>query len=143
MLAETGMAGPIDFKAAAASYKRAAELGHISAQVRYGFALLHGRGVEPDPFTAETWLRRAALAGDAQAAAVIGYIYARDGELPPNHAEAAIWFERAASGGHVSAARILGSHAPVRRRHPQRPVSEPRTGCASPLTRATKPPAPT
>jgi uncharacterized protein len=108
VLAETGIAGPVDFTAAAARYKGAAELGHVGGQVRYGFALLHGRGVEPDAFSAETWLRRAALAGDIQAAAVIGYLYARDGELPPNLAEAAIWFERAATGGHVTAARILG-----------------------------------
>ncbi len=108
IMQESGAAGQVDFSAAALSYKQAAELGHVPAQVRYGFALLHGRGVEPDLFNAETWLRRAAVAGDTQAAAVVGYLYARDGDLPPNHAEAAIWFERAAAGGHVGAARTLG-----------------------------------
>ena len=108
MLAESGAAGPVDFAAAAASYKEAAELGHPQAQVRYGFALLLGRGVERNVFNAETWLRRAALAGDAQAAAVVGLLYARDGDLPPNYAEAALWLRRAATAGHVGAARILG-----------------------------------
>jgi TPR repeat protein len=108
MLAESGAAGSVDFTAAAASYKAAAELGHTQAQVRYGFALLLGRGTERNVFTAETWLRRAALSGDAQAAAVIGYLYARDGDLPPNHAEAAIWLRRAAEAGHAGAARTLG-----------------------------------
>ncbi|MDB5404262.1 MAG: Tetratricopeptide repeat family protein [Rhodopila sp.] len=108
ILAESGLTGPVDFPAAAARYKEAAVLGHPSAQARYGFALLHGRGIECDVFTAETWLRRAALAGDAQAAAVVGYLYARDGDLPPNYPEAAIWLRRAAEAGNVGAARTLG-----------------------------------
>jgi hypothetical protein len=108
MLAESGAAGSVDFAATADSYRNAAQLGHIPAQVRYGFALLHGRGIDADVFNAETWLRRAALAGDAQAAAVVGYMYARDGELPPNLAEAAVWLRRAAESGHVPAARTLG-----------------------------------
>lgn len=108
MLAESGAAGSVDFAAAAASYKAAAELGHPPAQVRYGFALLLGRGVERNIFDAETWLRRAALTGDAQAAAVVGYLYARDGDLPANHAEAATWLRRAAEAGHAGAARTLG-----------------------------------
>jgi TPR repeat protein len=108
MLAESGAAGAVDFSAAAASYKTAAELGHVPAQIRYGFALLLGRGTEQDVFKSETWLRRAALTGDGQAAAVIGYLYARDGDLPPNHAEAALWLRRAAEVGHAGAARTLG-----------------------------------
>jgi TPR repeat protein len=108
MLSESGMVGSIDFTAAATSYKAAAELGYPPAQVRYGFALLLGRGVPRNVFDAETWLRRAALSGDAQAAAVVGYLYARDGDLPPNHAEAAVWLRRAAEAGHAGAARTLG-----------------------------------
>jgi hypothetical protein len=108
MLAESGAAGVVDFVAAAASYKAAAELGHPQAQVRYGFALLLGRGVEHNIFDAETWLRRAALTGDSQAAAVVGYLYARDGDLPPNYAEASVWLRRAAEAGHAGAARMLG-----------------------------------
>jgi hypothetical protein len=108
ILAESGMIGPVDFAAAAASYRQAAELGHAAAQVRYGFALLHGRGVEQDPFHAENWLRRAALAGDSQAAAVLGYLYARDGDVPPNYTEAAMWLRSASEAGHAGAAHMLG-----------------------------------
>jgi TPR repeat protein len=108
IMTESGAAGDVDLPAAAAHYRTAAECGHIGAQVRYGFALLHGRGVVQDTFNAETWLRRAGLAGDAQAAAVVGYLYASDGELPPNHAEAAMWLRRAAEAGHAAAARTLG-----------------------------------
>jgi TPR repeat protein len=108
MLAESGLVGSVDFAAAASSYQQAAELGFVPAQVRYGFALMHGRGIERDVFAAETWLRRAALGGSAQAAAVVGYLYARDGDLPPNYVEAAMWLQRAAEGEHVGAARTLG-----------------------------------
>jgi uncharacterized protein len=108
VLLESGAAYDIDLPAAAEHYRTAAELGYTGAQVRYGFALLHGRGVAQDAFHAETWLRRAGLAGDAQAAAVVGYLYARDGALPPNYAEAAMWLRRAAEAGHAAAARTLG-----------------------------------
>lgn len=108
VLAETGAAGTIDFDAAAASYKEAAQLGNAPAQVRYGFALLLGRGIERDVFKAETWLRRAGLMGDSQASAVVGYLYAHEGDLPPNYAEAAQWLRRAAASGHAAAARTLG-----------------------------------
>jgi hypothetical protein len=108
ILLESGAACDVDLPAAAEHYRTGAELGHIGAQVRYGFALLHGRGVAQDAFSAETLLRRAGLAGDAQAAAVVGYLYARDGELPPNYAEAAMWLRRAAEAGHAAAARTLG-----------------------------------
>ena len=108
ILAESGLGGEVDLRAATEHYAVAADLGHTTAQVRYGFALLHGRGIAQDAFRAETWLRRAGLAGDAQAAAVVGYLYARDGDVPPNYAEAAMWLRRAAAAGHAAAARTLG-----------------------------------
>jgi uncharacterized protein len=67
-----------------------AQLEHPSAQLRYGIALLNGRGVEIDPFHAESWLRRAALAGESTAAAIIGDLYVRPGDVPPNYAEAGL-----------------------------------------------------
>lgn len=106
VLAEGDASGHANLRSAA-SYKAAAELGYAPAQLRYAFALMHGRGVGLDLFEAETWLRRAALAGEASAAAVLGYLYAQDGDMPPNHAEAAVWLSRAAEGGHAAAARTL------------------------------------
>jgi uncharacterized protein len=107
VLAESGASGTTDFVAAAKHYQAGAELGQRSAQLRYGMALLAGRGLRQDILEGETWLRRAALAGEAQAAAMVGDLYVRTGELPPNHAEAAIWFRRAAEAGHEGAARAL------------------------------------
>ena len=89
-------------------YRTAAQLGHRTAQLRYGLALLNGRGVPADPQAGETWLRRAALGGEALAAALVGDLYARTGPLPPNYCEAGMWFQRAAEGGHAGAARALG-----------------------------------
>ena len=65
ILTESGLTGPVDFPAAAASYKEAALLGLASAQVRYGFALLqvgrvndalaqNRRARERDPLSAIT-----------------------------------------------------------------------------------------
>lgn len=93
---------------AAEHYRAAAELGHRAAQFHFGLALLHGRGVRPDPQAGETWLRRAALGGEPLAAAVVGDLYARLGPVPPNYCEAGMWFQRAAEGGHAGAARALG-----------------------------------
>lgn len=94
---------------AAAHYRAGAELGHRSAQVRYGMALRNGRGVPRNAQDGESWLRRAGLAGDVLAAALVGDLYAHQGdELPPNLCEAALWFQRAAEAGHIGAARALG-----------------------------------
>ena len=107
ILAESEIDTEACLSVAARHYRRGAELGHAASQLRYGFALLHGRGVPADPFQAETWLRRAALNGASQAAVILGALYAQSGALPPNHAEAMIWFRRAAEAGHDDAARAL------------------------------------
>ena len=93
---------------AAGHYRDAAERGHRSAQLRFGLALMNGRGVEQDTQAGETWLRRAGLAGDPLAAAMVGDLYARVGSEPPNFCEAGQWFQRAAEAGHIGAARALG-----------------------------------
>jgi TPR repeat protein len=96
-----------DLAAAATLYRRAAEKGLREGQLRWGLALLHGRGVDRDTAEAESWLRRAAQAGDPEAAALVGYLRAHGGERPPNYAEAAIWLQRATEQGHAAAARML------------------------------------
>jgi TPR repeat protein len=97
-----------DLPAAAERYRTGAELGYHAAELRYGMALLTGRGVRQDTVNGESWLRRAGLAGESRAAAMVGALYASAGPLPPNYIEAAIWFRRAAEAGHPGAARVLG-----------------------------------
>jgi TPR repeat protein len=108
ILAETDRLGPQDLESAAEHYRLAAAKGHQGAQVRYGMALLTGRGTPVDVFHGESWLRRAALAGDTLAAAIIGDLYA-GGQLglSCNIPEAAGWLRRAAEAGHTGAARSL------------------------------------
>src|SRR5215472_12907144 len=108
-LTEHGVGVGRDPTGAVQLYRRAAERGHRSAQVRWGLALLHGQHVEQDPTLGESWLRRAALAGDAEAAVLVGDLYVRNDDLPPNYAEAASWYRRAAEAGHRDGARALGS----------------------------------
>lgn len=97
-----------DSAQAAELYRQAAEKGVREAQLRWGTALLEGRGVARDTEAAESWLRRAAQAGDVEAAALVGNLCAQGGQRPPNYVEAAIWLERAAEQGHAPAARRLG-----------------------------------
>jgi hypothetical protein len=107
-LAESAPPGDDQLAVAAEHYRTGAELGHPPSEVRYGLALLNGRGVKRDTLNGETWLRRAGLAGDVQAAALVGDLYAHPSDLAPNFCEAALWFERAAQAGHPGAARALG-----------------------------------
>jgi TPR repeat protein/Flp pilus assembly protein TadD len=108
VVSEHGLGAARDQAAAAEFYRRAAQMGHRSSQLRWGLALMNGDGVETNRSEGETWLRRAATAGDPEAAAFIGSLYAAGGILPPNHVEAASWFHRAAEAGHKGAARSLG-----------------------------------
>jgi uncharacterized protein len=108
VIAESGVAGSQDFAAAARHYCAAAELGHHPSEMRYGMALLAGRGVEQDAFNGESLLRRAGLAGEPQAAAMVAQLYAHAGPLPPNCFEESMWLRRAAEAAYPGAARTLG-----------------------------------
>ena len=105
--AETGLGCARDGLAAARHFEHAAELGVVSAQVRYGCALLTGRHLETNFVTAETWLRKAAAAGDCRAASLVGNLRAGQDGLPPDFDDAARWFLRAARLGDAAAARIM------------------------------------
>ncbi|MHC2463486.1 tetratricopeptide repeat protein [Bradyrhizobium embrapense] len=109
VLTEGGISGKHDPTATAELYRKAAELGHRGAQIKWGTMLIEGTVVARDLVLGETWLRRAALAGDARAAELVGNLYAKGGALPPNYVEAASWYRRAAEGGNAAAARSLSS----------------------------------
>jgi TPR repeat protein len=110
VLAEEGMGAEPDPAGAVQLYRKAAEMGVRSAQLRWGLALLEGRHVPQDLVNGESWLRRAAIAGDAEAAALVGDLnVSSSSDLPPNYAQAASWYRRAAEGGHKEAARALAS----------------------------------
>ena len=108
-MTESGAGVERDLGLATEYYRKAAEKGHRSAQLKWGLALIEGRHVQQDLVTGELWLRRAALAGNSRAAALVGNLYAQPGPLPPNYVEAATWYRRAAEAGEKTAARALGS----------------------------------
>jgi TPR repeat protein len=60
---ENGIAVNRDFTAAAACYRRAAELGHALGEYRLGKMYAEGRGVAKDPDEARKWLDLAAAQG--------------------------------------------------------------------------------
>ena len=64
--------GKKDFKAAAKSFREAAEKGNTDAMIMYGVCLGEGRGVEKDMAESYRWVRKAADAGDANAQALYG-----------------------------------------------------------------------
>jgi TPR repeat protein len=94
---------------AADLYRRAAELGHPLAAMRYGLALAEGNGVKKDPTAALKWLTYAQTNGVPEAGLALGDLYAR---TPPQRDNAATekvlqsavsWYESAAQAGVASA----------------------------------------
>jgi len=94
---------------AADLYRRAAELGHPLAALRYGMALGEGAGAKKDLVAAQRWLIYAQKNGVPEAALALGDNYAR---TPPSRDKAqndkmlqtAIsWYEAAAQAGVASA----------------------------------------
>jgi TPR repeat protein len=94
---------------AADLYRRAAELGHPLAAMRYGLALADGYGVKKEPTAALKWLTYAQANGVAEAGLALGDLYAR---TPPQRDKTAnvktlqsavSWYEAAAQAGVASA----------------------------------------
>jgi hypothetical protein len=106
---ETLGAAAADPVRAADLYRRAAELGHPLAALRYGLALTEGTGVKKDLVAAHKWLMYAQKNGVPEAALALGDNYAR---TPPSRDRAAnekilqvavTWYEAAAQAGVASA----------------------------------------
>jgi TPR repeat protein len=102
----TLMADPVR---AADLYRRAAQLGHPLAALRYGLALSEGNGVRQDLTAAQTWLLQAGKGGVPEAALAIGDLAARlsatrDKAARQSNLQLAVsWYEVAAMAGVASA----------------------------------------
>jgi uncharacterized protein len=94
---------------AADLYRRAAQLGHPLAALRYGLALSEGNGVRQDLAAAQTWLVNAGKGGVPEAALAMGDLAARlsgtrDKAVSQKNLQAAIaWYDVAAQAGVASA----------------------------------------
>jgi TPR repeat protein len=93
-----------ELQAAAYWNRRAAERGHIRAQVNLGVHLANGLGVEQDEAEAISWYRRAAEQGSAEALFNLGLLYRDTGR----YSESAYMFQRGGALGHAEA---LASYA--------------------------------
>ena len=109
VLTEQGLGVAADPARAAQLYRQAARKAIARLKLRWGLALMEGRGVEQDLVAGESWLRRAALAGDSAGGGT-----GRRSLCPERPAAAELSRGRELvsprrRGGHQAAARALGS----------------------------------
>jgi TPR repeat protein len=87
-------------------YRRAAERGHVYAQVKLGTQYLQGNGVPQDYAEALKWLRLAADQGNPLAQAKLGEMYLDGKGVPQDYVLAHMWFTLAAAKGQQDAASL-------------------------------------
>jgi TPR repeat protein len=88
--------------------RKAAEQGHVDAQIYLGWMYANGQGVPKDAAKAVEWYRRAAEQGHAAAQNHLGRTYATGRGVPKDEAKAVEWYRRAAEQGHATAQSNLG-----------------------------------
>lgn len=87
-----------DIRQAADWYRKAAEQGNISAQVRLAALYLDGaKGFPRDLAQAAAWYRKAAEQGDVEAQGTLGVLYSMGTGVPHDDVEAYYWLDLAAS----------------------------------------------
>lgn len=91
-----------------ALYKKAAEMGLISAQLELAEKFGYGRGVEKDEVKAVEWYKKAAEQGDATAQNSLGVCYYNGTGVEKDIAKAVEWFRKAAEQGDATAQCNLG-----------------------------------
>ena len=85
-------------------YRKAAELGEMSAQYAMGMYYYDGRWTKTDKTEAEKWFRLAANQGHGESQYYVGVCYS----LKREYKEASIWYTKAAEKGHRIAQYNLG-----------------------------------
>ena len=88
---------------------RAAEGGHVDAQVNTAYNYVHGEGVAVDDAATVAWYEKAAERGDRVAQYSLGVILAQGMGTPQNYELAAKWYQRAADQKHTPAMVNLGN----------------------------------
>lgn len=87
---------PEDYAQAAFWLTKAANLGHMDAQLRLGLLYLEGQGVPQDDDIAVAWIRKSAEQEHVWAYYELGMMYLKGRGVPKNDEEAAAWFLKAA-----------------------------------------------
>lgn len=99
---------PEDYAQAAFWLTKAANLGHMDAQLRLGLLYLEGLGVPQDDDIAVAWIRKSAEQKHEWAYYELGMMYLKGRGLPQNDVEAAAWFLKAARLMDLDASYQLG-----------------------------------
>jgi TPR repeat protein len=84
------------YKVAAGWYRKAAEQGSVTGELRLAAFYRDGRGVARDMGQAAEWYRKAAEQGDAGAQATLGMLYSMGQGVAQSYVEAYFWFDLAA-----------------------------------------------
>ena len=115
----------IDYRAALAWHRKAAEQGQADAQYVVGAMYYTGNAVSADPKQAVTWFRSAASQGHAEAQHALALMYRyHAGGLPADKVLAYMLFKLAAAGGNANAAQ---QRAELARRMTQAQIDEAQT----------------
>ena len=88
-----GLTGEIDAGQAATWIRRAAENGHVEAQVELARMYRVGDGVAPDDGQMVEWYRRAAEQGHVGAQLFVADAYAYGHGVPPDNVQAYMWYD--------------------------------------------------
>ncbi len=98
-------------------YQKAAEQGHIAAEVRLGGFYWSGQGVSKSITEAKKWFRKSLVAlkpavkrGDAEAEYLLGSLYDKGWGVKQDFKTAMDLYLKAAAQGHVVAQNALGVH---------------------------------
>ena len=94
---------PKDQKQAVYWYRKAAEQGHVEAQIELGKCYEDGNGVEKDLSQMIYWYRKAADQGHAHAQYLLGWCYKSGHGVESNIIQARYWYGKAAKQGHKTA----------------------------------------
>jgi TPR repeat protein len=82
-------------------FRKAADLGDVTAMIRLGMMYRVGHGVQKDDAVAVNWFRKAADLGDVTAMITLGM-------MEKNDVQAVIWFRMAAKAGDATGMFYLG-----------------------------------
>ena len=96
------------WEAAAARFRKAADVGHPAAATELGQAYQEGRGVEQDPKRGARYLAAAATQGDAEAQYLLAKAFANGRGVPEDEAWAARWYGKAARQGQIESQYAYG-----------------------------------
>jgi TPR repeat protein len=102
-------ATPPDYSKALEAYEKAADLGHVGAQLNAGRIYWMGQGVEQSYLRAGKWIKLAADAGHEQGLFLLGGMYAESLGVKQDYKLALKYYQQSADLGYVCAMFNLGN----------------------------------